>query len=349
MSGMNLTKKERNTFYGLVSFPSLNDRSLAEVLGEKMSTVTSIRRRLRDRGFYHKIRVPRFRSLSCEILCIVHGSFKPVAPQGSDALCKVSEKIPISFFGMCNPYHFIILGVARSYTEARITYDNYYTNPKFLKAVDEKDLTFSYLPYEMTEIHNFFDFGPLMKKVFGISKDHEEPSTPDPGLKEVSLTPTEKKVFLGLIEYPELADKNLAERIKVSRQAVSKMRKRFETDGLLRTAIIPNLAKLDLGMIIFTHYTLNPKKAGRFDNKAMPAQKDALPSFFSCSTRFEHFGLSAFKSYQEYERMSERYFKLYNEKKVLLSSPTMIPFSIADVAYFRNHTYSNILQNLLSL
>ena len=52
-------------------------------------------------------------------------------------------------------------------------------------------------------------------------------------------------------------------------------------------------------------------------------------------------------TYQEYERVSEKFFKLYSENKVLLRNPIMIPFSIEDLTYFRNHTYSKILKCML--
>lgn len=345
MPQASLTQKEKNAFYGLVKFPNLNDRALAEVLDEKMSTVTSIRRRLRERDYYTKVRIPNFKSLDCEILCLVQGSFKPVAPHGTEALIKMEEGAPATFFGISNPYHFLMLGVSRSYTEARCTYDGYYRDAKFLKAIDENDLSFSYLPFSMTNVLNFFDYGPLLKNIFGVSKElkGDEGTMTEP--VELDLTPTEKKVFLGLVKYPELADKTLAERIKVSRQATSKMRKRFENEGHIRTAIIPNLAVLGLGMLIFTHYTINPKRAGPFDEKSILG-KDGLPSYFAVSTPYEMFSLSAFATYQEYERVSERYFKLYSESKVLLKKPTMIPFSMEDVVYFKNHVYSNILSRL---
>jgi DNA-binding MarR family transcriptional regulator len=347
MVNISLTQKEKNTFYGLVRSPNLNDRALAELLDEKMSTVTSIRRRLRERGYYKKIRIPQFQNLDAEIMCVAHGSFKPVTPYGTEVLTKISEEVPATFFGLSNPYHFVMLGVSNCYTDARFTYDGYYKNAKFLKAIDENDLNFSYLPFSMTNIINFFDFAPLLKQLFEIGKDLKVKAKKSPPPNEVSLTPTERKVFLGLVKYPELADKALAEKIKVSRQAASKMRKKFESDGLLRTAIIPNLAQLSLGMIIFTHYSVNPKKAVSLQEKGIVSVKEEMPNFFACSTPYEYYGLSAFTTYQEYERVSEKFFKMYSENKVLLRNPVMIPFSIEDLTYFRNHTYSKILKCML--
>jgi DNA-binding MarR family transcriptional regulator len=362
MEEITLTPKERNTLYGLVRFPDLNDRALAEVLDEKMSTVTSIRRRLHDRGYFTKVRIPRFERLGCEILCICHGSFKPVMPEGNEILAKMDEGIPATYFGISNPYHFVMLGAARNFTDARGTYDEYYRNERFLKAIDERNLVFSFLPYPLTNILNFFEFAPLLRSLFGITDKDNAPtdagmnakarrknSPPEPcdGLDELSVT--ERKVLLGLVRFPELPDKALSDKIKVSRQVVSKMRRKLETEGYVRTAIIPDLSKLGLGMIIFTHYTLNPKTAGSFNEKSLIGTKEGLSSFFLCSGQYEFFTLSAFRSYQDFERVSERYHKIYSENKALLGSPVILPFSIEDLTFFRNHTYANILKNVLGL
>jgi hypothetical protein len=104
-----------------------------------------------------------------------------------------------------------------------------------------------------------------------------------------------------------------------------------------------------MGMVIFTHYTLNPKTVGSFNEKSLIGAKEGLPSFFLCSEPYEFYSLSAFRSYQEFERISERYFKSYSENKALLRSPVILPFSIEDLTYFRNHTYANILKSVLKL
>ena len=351
-----LTPKERTTLYGLVRYPDLNDRALAEVLDEKMSTVTSIRRRLHERGYVLKVRIPQFQNLGCEIMCISHGSFRPVASYGNEVLAKANETVPATYFGISNPYHFVMLGAAKNYTTAKTTYDDYYRDERFVKAVDESDLCFSYLAYPLTNIMNFFDFAPLLNSLFEIGEKNGGKSqatvakngqSKPPLVSELSLT--EKKVLFGLVKYPEVPDKSLSSKIDVSRQVVSKIRRKLEADGFVRPAVIPDLSKLGMGMIIFTHYTLNPKTAGAFDEKSLIGTKEGQPSFFLCSGPYEFYSLSAFRSYQEFERISERYFKMYAENKALLRSPVILPFSVEDLTYFKNHTYANILKNVLGL
>jgi len=355
-----LTNKEKTTLYGLVRYPDLNDRALADVLDEKMSTVTSIRRRLHERGFVNKVRIPQFHNLGCEVMCIAHGSFRPVASYGNVVLAKTEETVPATYFGISNPYHFVMLGAAKNYTTAKTTYDEYYRDSKFIKAVDENNLCFSYLAYPLTNLMNFFDFAPLLNSLFELgeknggkaqltpSKTEKKNGLAKP-VKAPELSLTEKKVLLGLVKYPEVPDKSLSSKIDVSRQVVSKIRRKLETDGYVRPAVIPDLSKLGMGMIIFTHYTLNPKTAGSFDEKSLIGTKEGLPSFFLCSGPYEFYSLSAFRSYQEFERISERYFKMYSENKALLRSPVILPFSVEDLTYFRNHTYANILKNVLGI
>jgi len=356
----NLTEKEKRTLYGLVRYPDLNDRALADVLDEKMSTVTSIRRRLYERGYAIKVRIPQFHNLGCEVMCIAHGSFRPVASYGNVVLAKTDETVPVTYFGISNPYHFVMLGAAKNFTTAKTAYDDYYRDPRFIKAVDENNLCFSYLAYPLTNLMNFFDFAPLLNRLFDLGEKNGGKSQVAPtridkksGQSKAVMVPelslTEKKVLFGLVKYPEVPDKSLSSKIDVSRQVVSKIRRKLETEGYVRPAVIPDLSKLGMGMIIFTHYTLNPKTAGSFDEKNLIGTKEGLPSFFLCSGPYEFYSLSAFRSYQEFERISERYFKMYSENKALLRSPVILPFSVEDLTYFRNHTYANILKNVLGL
>jgi len=356
MTDISLTPKEKTTLYGLVRYPDLNDRALSEVLDEKMSTVTSIRRRLHERGYFMKVRIPQFHNLGCEIMTVGHGSFRPVAPYGNDILTRTEETVPATYFGISNPYHFVMLGAACNYTQARTTYDEYYRNQRFVKAVDENDLSFSYLPYQLTNILNFFEFAPLLNHLFEMGDKDIGKVTEANGRRatnrareEVELSLTERKVLFGLVRYPELPDKALSERIKVSRQVVSKMRRKLEAEGFIRTAIIPDLPRLGMGMIIFTHYMLNPKTAGSFNEKSLIGAREGLPSFFLCSLPYEFYSLSTFRSYQEFERISEKYFKTYSESKALLRSPVILPFSLEDLTFFRNHTYSGVLKSMLGL
>lgn len=355
-----LTAKEKTTLYGLVRYPDLNDRALADVLDEKMSTVTSIRRRLHERGYVIKVRIPQFQNLGCEIMSIAYGSFRPVASYGNEILAKANETLPATYFGISNPYHFVMLGAAKNFTMAKTAYDEYHRDARFVKAVDENNLCFSYLAYPLTNIMNFFDFAPLLNNLFemgekNVGKGSVVPVKNDKkngqlrSVNVLDLSLTEKKVLLGLVKYPEVPDKSLSSKIDVSRQVVSKIRRKLETDGFVRPAVIPDLSKLGLGMIIFTHYTLNPKTAGTFDEKSLIGTKEGLPSFFLCSGPYEFYSLSAFRSYQEFERISERYFKMYSENKALLRSPVILPFSVEDLTYFKNHTYANILKNVLGL
>jgi DNA-binding MarR family transcriptional regulator len=356
MVDTSLTAKEKTTLYGLVRYPELNDRALAEILDEKMSTVTSIRRRLYERGYVQKVRIPQFQNLGCEVMCIAHGSFRPVASYGNDVLAKTNETVPATYFGISNPYHFVMLGAAKNFTTAKTTYDDYYRDVRFTKAIDDNNLCFSYLAYPLTNIMNFFNFAPLLNSLFDLGEknqpvqfkaDNKNDQPHSSKVTELSLT--EKKVLLGLVKYPEVPDKSLSSKIDVSRQVVSKIRRKLETENFVRPAIIPDLSKLGMGMVIFTHYTLNPKTAGSFDEKNLIGTKEGQTSFFLCSGPYEFYSLSAFRSYQEFERISERYFKIYSENKALLRSPVILPFSVEDLTYFRNHTYANILKNVLGL
>jgi hypothetical protein len=80
MSVKNLTKNEKDTLWGMVNHPTLNDRALAKKTRLKLSTVTAIRRRLREREYFWTVNIPNFSRLGFELLCVEYGSFNEAVP-----------------------------------------------------------------------------------------------------------------------------------------------------------------------------------------------------------------------------------------------------------------------------
>ena len=102
--------------------------------------------------------------------------------------------------------------------------------------------SYFFFPFEYSKIQNFFDFAPIIKYTFGVSikgEDDYPMPTEIPRTDITKLSNVEKRVLYGLIKYPDIPDSKIAENIAVTRQVVSKLKKSFEIDGILRTIRIP--------------------------------------------------------------------------------------------------------------
>ncbi len=75
-----LTKNEQTVLWGLTKYPEVNDSDLSCKLGVKLSTLTSIKRRLFEEGYYRYITIPQVNKLGCELLAVIYSQFNPVIP-----------------------------------------------------------------------------------------------------------------------------------------------------------------------------------------------------------------------------------------------------------------------------
>ena len=71
--------------------------------------------------------------------------------------------------------------------------------------------------------------------------------------EEVIFSNTKKKIYCVLIQYPELSDSEIGTKVGVSRHTVSRLRRGFENNNLIRKINLPNLKKLGFEILTFFH------------------------------------------------------------------------------------------------
>ena len=153
------------------------------------------------------------------------------------------------------------LGIGKNYTEIHSAVEKVERIYRENDLIENKGPSYFFFPFEYTKIQNFFDFAPIIKHNFGVSIKGEEDMMPAeiPRTDITKLSNVEKKVLYGLIRYPDIPDSKIAENIAVTRQVVSKLKKSFEMDGILKTLRVPNLKKLGFEIMAISHFRHNPK------------------------------------------------------------------------------------------
>ena len=71
-----LTKKEKLVFYSITKYPLWNDRQILEKTDVPISTISSIRKRLKREGYYKEIIIPNFSSLGFSSLSFSFGKIR---------------------------------------------------------------------------------------------------------------------------------------------------------------------------------------------------------------------------------------------------------------------------------
>ena len=80
MNQLDLTKNEQKVLFGLVTYPEYTDSNLSQKIDVKLSTLTSIKRRLIEQDAFKQIRIPLLNKLNSEILAVIHSEFNPIIP-----------------------------------------------------------------------------------------------------------------------------------------------------------------------------------------------------------------------------------------------------------------------------
>ena len=347
MAKRSLTDNERKVLYGLVHHPTRNDRELSEALRIKVSTVTAIRRRLGASDYFVTRRIPMMHRLGWEILLAGHGRLAQTAnPHASARMREILEgRFPTIFHVAMSPDHFTFLGMAPDYTTSRRDLEELRTAMHRAGLSDTGLLSTTVFPVGLTVLGNFFDYSHALALAFGI--EESPPVALHPGeVGDIELSRKETDVLRGLVRFPELSDKAVAGKIKASRQAVSKMRRTFEADGLLRTVRLPNVRALGFELFVSTFARFTPPATLKARADAIEKTLKVTPSFFYASCNMESVLFAAVKSYEHFSSLRSLFGKYYEERGFLAGDAT-IHIGLASMTdILRNADFSPAIQTL---
>ena len=239
-----------------------------------------------------------------------------------------------------------------NYSAARQSMDgvlNLYSNHGFL-IPGEYDII--HLPFDQTKIYNFFDHSRVLEQAFEMTL----PGDDDAGdvhdgtfgsVRWAELSRIERKVLRGLTMNPDLLDSNISKRIDVTRQSVTKMRKRFQDLDLFINLRIPNLDLLGFEMLAFVHTSYRPSSNLR--GRAGPISEiyDDLPIIFKAETDREGVELVATRSYSDFERYFGTLVTHLRRHRAIEVDPMVLLFTLDDFETVKNHVYAPVLSRVV--
>jgi len=348
MAKRGLTANEKQVLYGLVRHPVLNDRELSELLSVKVSTVTAIRRRLRRAEYFVTRRIPMMNRLGWELLLGGHARLD--LTQGSQVMPRLREtlkdRVPSLFHVAASADSLSFLAFARDYTGARGEVNELRQALDHAKLLGDGDVRISAFPLSLSTIPAFFDYSHTLALAFDID-DRMTPRLDRAKVGDLELTRKETEVLKGLVRYPELSDKALAARVKVSRQAVSKMRREFEAEGLLHTARLPNLRLLgfDLYISAFAHF--NPSSTLKARTDAFEKLLRSSTTFFLASDDAEAVVIGASRTYEQFSTLRSSLTKHFQERGHLGGDPEVYVGLTSTTEILRNCEFGPLVQSLM--
>ena len=343
-----LNKNEKKVLHGICSYPTITDSELSHILQMKLSTLTSVKRRLASQEYYHSIMFPFLNRLGCELLAIIYMQFNPVIPlkQRMETTKRTIEVFDEIFFSIGEQEKGFSFSLSQNYTNiGRINEIRTETFGKL--GLLEKEYPHEVIfPFETSHIHKFFDFSSFLQHIFQLDDTKNTSVTPDyfRNTTLVELTAKEKKVYSALVQHPTATTQTIGDFVDLSRHTVARMKKKFFDDGLLQMLIIPNLKKLGVEILTFYHISFNPNKAPSADNLSF---LNSPYTIFYASRKFEAVLLSAYRTYQDYKEDEMNKIRFLKENNLFSHPPFVSTYMLERMEVIKEFNFPPLVNKIL--
>jgi len=243
----------------------MNDRELSENIGIKMSTITSIKNRLRASGVFRKANIPAYQRFGYSVVSLS-------STRARTALSPAFDKGPAgstAIFGVQDPLGALVMAYHKGFHEFKT----------FEAAVDGWDHQLFSLAGARRIVE--FDFtNSVNKAFFGNRFDAGEGMSANEGFYDLRKK-VERSLLGPLIRMPDANSLKITKATGVSRQTVYKIRERFRKKGLINRTTLVDPRVLGLGLISAVVLELKDGRKGAIpDRTARDIERIARPVWF---------------------------------------------------------------------
>lgn len=340
---------EMTVILGLVEDADRTDAEIADVYGMNKGTVASVRRRLLDSGAVYFVNVPSFNKLGCELMAFHMGTMDPgVATDAkTNNYIEFCDGSPNIVYGMVGGGHVSLYTVFRNATELESFLQDHNRFFSGMRRPSKAKLDTAMFPYELSRGTYMTNFAPTVHKFFQMDFPAPKPrhatseKVTDPNLSE-----NERNTLIELVASPLSSDRQLANKVKLSRQAVTRIRRKLFDDGYLTKVCIPKLYKWGFEIYAVSHSKFSMDL--RWDIRLKSQPKDvAAQSFFTLSKADESVANHMISKYQEYAESLESMLNWFHKMKVFDESPRTTVFSLERCAELRSFDFLPAVRHIL--
>jgi hypothetical protein len=351
MAKMVFTESEKVVIYGLTQNADQTDSALASRFGLKLSTVTSIRRRLMDSKHIPFVNFPAFSKLGCEMIVQLYGSTNPgLPPEIKDGLhLGFLDETPGIFDSISTEGFISMSGVFRDFSEFLLALDRYDRVFDGVHALEKANLSIAFFPFRVSRVCYWYNFAPGLHRIFNLSIPKPQPNRPiQVKVENVALSSIEKATLVKLIEYPNATDPELARLMGKSRQTAFNVRKRLMAKEMFRRVCVPLLFTWNIDFIAYVHIHFRPNIDP--ETRANILREDWMNlSWYTLERESEAFTAYIFRDYKDYAYEMQRMMKPLVESGVLKKEPHVMLVSTAAARELRDCSFAPLLRKLLGM
>jgi DNA-binding MarR family transcriptional regulator len=344
---VDLTNYEKMVLYGVVKYPMLNGKKIAEKLNIKQSTVAVVKKKLKDMGYYRTLSVPMVQNFGAEMMVIIHTNFNPVIPL-EKRIGITEKKIEAAdeiFFSMGEEEKGFSLSFTENYTGIGKINDIRAKTFGKLGLLDKEYPKEVVFPFQISKVYRFFNFAPLMGMLFNIAAADIEDNFFKK--KNVKMTNNEKTIFCAIIEHPDSSLKMIADTLYTTRQTVGKLKKKFKDKNYMRAVTVPDFNKLGLEILSFYHVIFDPRNSPDFEKDELKTLLNDEIIFFA-TRQFECVAISMHENYERYRMHKMFLLQRLKEKGWEPENYTIRSFSLNKARIIKDFTFAPIAKKVLN-
>jgi len=342
-------ESEMKVIFGLAEDASRTDAQIADMFDLKKGTVASIRRRLLDAGAMSYVNVPAFNKLGCEMIGYHVGTTEP--SDRSDAkvnhYLEFCTKSPQIFQGLIGGTSIVFYTALRNATE----YEEFVQNHNRFFSGSRRDsrakLSGAVFPFALSRGDLLPNFAAIVHRHFQLNEPYPKTSVPKGAEVETpDLSDTEKRTLVAMVENPRMSDRQISSMIRLSRQAVTRIRNKLLEEDLMTLVCIPRLYKWGFEICAVAHPRFNMEISWDKRLKSQPRECVDL-SFLTLSKADESVANYLIAKYTDYSEQLEGILAWYHKVKAFDEPPEITLFPLERCTELRTFEYGPAVRNLL--
>jgi hypothetical protein len=149
-----------------------------------------------------------------------------------------------------------------------------------------------------------------------------------------------------MVSYPEFSDGSIGKEIGLSRHTVSRLRRNFEKNKLIRQINLPDLEKFGFEILVFYHIRFDPRNPPNMEsNEATSLISDS--SIFFASRQFEAVMISVYSDYDDFKTDNIRIMQILKQNGWIAEDPKVFSYSLNNLAIIKDFKFAPITQKIV--
>jgi len=341
-----LTNKQKIALWGLIKYPSMNDRETADKIKMKLSTLTTIRYKMIDEGYYKTVNVPLVNRMNFEICAFFilrmtqTGKTKPLNIR--------KNEFPNLVFIAHDQNRLLAYGFYPDYSNAEADLNSLVAKMRKAKVIARSGHWWKFLSLETNDILSYLEMSPFVNMGLDIKRPESLP-TKGSVFKggQVHLSSFERKVLNELIAFPDETDVQISMNLKITRSTVARIRDRLL--GLAyKTINIMDLSKVNYKAISIASPSLSYSFSGPRSSLVKAANSIDFPLFLSVGDYGAVF-MTAHKDLKGIRSTTNTVFRGGVFKGHIKDPAHIATFNLKQLNVIRNHEYLPLTEQILDM